>query len=180
MLLRLLQEKPERGIAEAISQYGGAVKTIVSSFLQGFSEADVEEVISDVFVKLWRFSGQYQPERGGSLKSYVYQIARNAAIDTRRKLQKSSELEISELFPDSRVMVEDATDSKMLNDIVRDVVTLLTEPDRSIFVLRYYYAMPIRNIAGQLQMTEKSVSHRLARGKEKLKQKLTERGIQYA
>lgn len=42
--------------------------------------ADAEDVLSDVFVELWRRRDRYDPSRGGS-RTYLMQLARSRAID---------------------------------------------------------------------------------------------------
>src|SRR3954471_19988957 len=43
-----------------------------------------EEVVQEVFTRAWRHAGSYDPGRG-SVRTWLYQIARHAIIDARRR-----------------------------------------------------------------------------------------------
>ena len=45
----------------------------------------MEECISDTFFKLWSNVDKFKEEKNISLKSYIYAIARNTALDKIRK-----------------------------------------------------------------------------------------------
>ena len=53
------------------------------------------------------------------------------------------------------------------------------EPDRSIFILRYFYFEKVKEIASKLNLSEKKVENILYRSKTKLKEKLIKGGIIY-
>ena len=48
------------------------------------SEPDAEDVLQEVFVRVWTRAGQYDPARAGAM-SWLAGIARNAAIDRIRR-----------------------------------------------------------------------------------------------
>ena len=62
---QLMAQSPEKGRRALIDQYSGLVYAIVYSKLQGLgSREDVEDCVSDVFVKLFRSAeGLYQRHR---------------------------------------------------------------------------------------------------------------------
>lgn len=62
-------------------------------------------------------------------------------------------------------------------EIVRQTVSELSEPDREIFIRRYFYCERVRTIALRLGLSPKAVENKLFRGKQKLKALLMERGI---
>ena len=157
-LIALIKKKPEQGIAAAIDLYGGAVRTICSSVLE--NREDIEEAVSQVFYRLWKYAGNYNGK--GSLKSYIYGIARNAALD-------AAKIDIE--TPENVFM------KKQQEQIIHRSVDEMDEPDRSIFILKYFYFFKNREIAEKLNLSLKQVENRLARNKEKLKAKLLERGI---
>lgn len=53
------------------------------------------------------------------------------------------------------------------------------EPDRSIFILRYFYFEKVKEIASKLNLSEKKVENILYPSKTKLKEKLIKGGIIY-
>ena len=81
MLARLLGEVA-RGDRGALSR----LYALTSARLFGLcmrvlrSEPDAEEVLQEVYVRVWTRAGQYDPERAGAM-SWLAGIARNGAID---------------------------------------------------------------------------------------------------
>src|ERR687886_2854594 len=43
-----------------------------------------EEIVQEVFTRAWRHAERYDPDRG-SVRTWLYQIARHAIIDMRRR-----------------------------------------------------------------------------------------------
>ncbi|MBQ4058610.1 MAG: RNA polymerase sigma factor [Lachnospiraceae bacterium] len=178
-LIRLIQQNPDKGIHKAMQLYGTAVNTICRSVLQGCEEGLVDEAVSDTFFKLWKNSQQFSLEKGFSLKSWLYSIARNTAIDIRRKNGYSliSLDEKLEQEPISDVLVEKEVQKKEVRQILHEVIGALGEPDSQVFLLKYFLYMKNKEIATRLQISEKKTENILYRGKLKLKEMLLERGI---
>ena len=53
-LLQLLRTDVEKGLRELMKLYGSAIKSICRNVLRDFPTEDVEEVISDVLVGIWK------------------------------------------------------------------------------------------------------------------------------
>lgn len=175
-IIDLLITSPSQGIAEAVKEYGGAVKTICHTILSGFSEQDAEEAAADSFAALWKNIGQYDPKRNTSLKHYLYGIARNTALNKRRTLSRRKEDPPDEQLPDDQnveLWFEHYSDQQ----IVRQTVNEMKPPDRDIFILRYFYGMPVKQIAQRLHQNTKFIENRLYRCKAFLRKQLSERGI---
>ena len=81
------------------------------------------------------------------------------------------------LSPDLDINLEDEAIRSINAEIVQEAVDRLEEPDRTIFIRRYYYLEKVKAIADYLQISEKAVEHRLSRGRERLKHQLLERGV---
>lgn len=178
-LIKLLQNDPERGIEKALDFYGSAWKVICRNILRDFPEEDVEEAISDTLVAVWRAAGRFDWTRGTSFKSYCYGIARKTALAKRKKaLGEVNAIPLEEdlLFDTSEV--ENEFDRKEEERILHETVSELGEPERSVFILRYFYFFRIKEIAGRLQIPEKKVENCLYRGKRRLKDMLMQKGVE--
>ena len=176
-LIKLLQDDPEQGLAVAIEQYAGLVKAVVRRLLGTAAEQDVEECISDVFVRLYQGLENFDPT-AGSLKGYLCGIARHTALDYRRRAGKAAgifsteENEIGVDFDPADELVR-----RTNQQIVQSAVSGMGSPDKEIFIMRYFFGERVSAIAEKLNMTNKSVENKLYRGKKKLKTELIERGI---
>lgn len=174
----LLNKNPNKGLSLAMDIYGGAVKTICKNILYDCKKEDIEEAISDTFFKLWKNIDKYRFDKNTPLKSYIYAIARNTALDKRRKLKGNSiVLPIEENNLGITVSMEDEYVQKINNKVISKTIYNMEEPDKSIFILRYFYYERIKDIAERLNVSSKKVENSLYRGKEKLKKSLTEGGI---
>lgn len=179
-ILSLLAKSPEEGISLALDIYGGAVKTICKNILSEFEKEDIEEAISDTFFKLWKNKDKFKEEKNTSLKSYIYAIARNTALDKRRNLKgKDLILPIEEDFIGININMEDKVIQKFNNEVIHRTIDNMDEPDKSIFILRYFYFEKIKNIGLKLNLSPKQVENSLYRNKEKFKKTLIEGGIIY-
>lgn len=178
-LLHLLHTNGEAGIRAAVDIYGGAVETICKNFLSGLSQQDLEEAIADTFIKLWQNSHSFRPENGNSLKSYLYAIARNTSIDVLRKKQKVLPIPLEEITIAAPIDIENDFIQKSREDTLHQVLKSMKEPDRTIFILRYFYCESIKNIAVKMNCSTKKVENILFRGKGRLEAALKERGISH-
>lgn len=178
-LIRLIQSNPNEGIRKAMQLYGKAVNTICQSVLQGCEAGLIDEAVSDTFLKLWQKSYLFSKKEGHSLKSWIYSIARNTAIDIRRKngYALSSLDDENESEPISAVLVETEVQKREVRQILHEVIEKLGEPDGRVFFLKYFLFMKNKDIAAKMQISEKKTENILYRGKSKLKEMLIERGI---
>lgn len=186
-LLRMLSEDPAAGLAQALDLYGGAVKTICVSILGNSCQQDVEECMSDCFVKLWQGIGNFDPDQGKSLKGYFYGLVRNTALSRRRQLTRDHNLipieenvlEVENAIFQSgpRGDLSGQLAEQMEREAVQKTVEGLPPPDREIFIYRYFFYEPVKEIARKLNLSAKQVENRLARGKSRLRERLAEGGI---
>ena len=174
-LLLLLQNDPARGLEEAVARYGGAVKTICTAILGPGCPQDLEEAMADSFVALWRGLNRYDPAR--PLAGWVYGIARRTALGRRRALGRAGRWEE---LPDT-LKAEDADPAdwaaaRQQQEQLRRAIGQLPQPDREIFLRRYYLYQTMGEIAAQMGLAPKTVENKLCRGRKRLRQQLWEGG----
>ena len=173
-MIALLKSDPSRGLCEAVRKYRSYAAAIVGRVLGG-SERDVEECVADAFVAVWK---TVQSERGlRNLKGCIAYAARNAAINRYRKLTRERTVDIDEIYlpsgEDITLDFESGTDAVTVQELVYG----LEEPDREIFVRKYYLMESVKEIAAQVGLEEIQIKNRLYRGRQKLKKQLEERDI---
>jgi len=178
-IIRLIQSNPDKGIRMSMQLYGKGVNTICRTILRDCDEGLIDEAVSDTFLKLWQKSHLYVAKDGYSLKSWIYSIARNTAIDIRRKNGYTipSLDDVGESEPVSADTVETQVQQRATRQIIHEVITMLGEPDGQVFFLKYFVFMKNKEIAARLHISEKKTENILYRGKRKLKELLMERGI---
>lgn len=175
-LARLMKDDPARGLEMAFRRFGQSVKTICAAILGPGSAEEVEEAVMDSFLALWREVDRYDSER--SLSGWLYGIARHTAINRRRALGRGPALEeLPDELPEEEFDLTEQAAAKENARLLRQAMEEMESPDRDIFIRRYYLYQRVGEIAAQLELPEKTVENRLHRGKQKLRQKLLERGV---
>ena len=164
-LLVLLRDDPERGISQMISQYGGYVAAIVRSKLRdAASKEDIEETVSDVFIKIWEWR-QTHPEETANLRALLAVIAKRRAVNRFYALTKQPVCENYEMLPEIAQEGSEPDDSVILMQAVRD----LGEPDSEIILRRYYFGQTSKEIGAALRLAPNTVDQKLSRGIRKLR-----------
>ena len=181
-LLEYLREDASKGIELAIQQYGKAVKTICQSVLSGYSSEDIEEAVSDSFVALWEAREKITLLDGEGLKGYLYGIARNTALNRRRRLAK--ECLVQNIEETEEIASTEDIESNVINrseyEVLYQLIASMKSPDKEVFIYRYYYQKLVKEIAELLTLRAKAVENRLARGRSRLKKQLMQSGIEIA
>lgn len=95
-LIEHIIHNPEEGIKQAIKQYGAIVNAVVIKIIGASNGLDVQECVSNVFIKLWQYSQQYDEEKG-ALKGYIVAIARNEALSKLKRIKISTIEELESL-----------------------------------------------------------------------------------
>jgi RNA polymerase sigma-70 factor, ECF subfamily len=135
---------------------GGNLKTLYRRYsheLYGFAyralddRGAADELVQDVFTSVWRHAASYD-QRRGSVRTWVYRIARNAVIDRHRH---------SSVRPRLAALAEDETNEPAALDqsieqiVLRSQVTAalarLTPEHRDVVQLAHYQGMTMREIA---------------------------------
>ena len=180
-LLHMLTTDPERGVGQLIRAYGPAVHKICGSILAGFPPEEVEEAEADVFVNIWKHRDSIRTDGDFSLKSYLYTTARNVSRDRLRKA-KPAPCSVEEAMedgiePQSPESVDDSVVQEWLQSTVLASLEELGEPERSVFLERYYLGRSVKDIAKDLDLPVKKVENILYRGKSKLRAILDKKGV---
>ena len=97
-----------------------------------------------------------------------------------RKYQRHSETDfegVEDMMQDVSTDVEREFSRKHNERIVHEVIKEMEEPDRTIFILRFFYYETVKVIVETVHLKEDNVESRIRRGKKKLKAELLRRGV---
>ncbi|MBQ7372354.1 MAG: sigma-70 family RNA polymerase sigma factor [Blautia sp.] len=165
-LIRQIAAGEERAMKQVIDRYSPHVTTIAANIIRPpLTTADVEEVVSDVFLTLWKNPGT---DNGNNLKAYLSAIARNKAKDKLRSFHLAVPLE-DDMLDISASGPEEQVEKQQLYAAMRNAVQRLPEPDRTIVLRHYYYYQKTDVIAKQMGLNPATVRTKLARSRQKLK-----------
>ena len=155
--------RPRNPFEELLQHYQGLLYTLCSYFRH--RGVETKDLIQEATIALWRNHERLLALTGVQQAALTWKIARNAVIDFLRRTKEMDEL------PEN---YDEKTEDRGLIQELHEQIALLEEPDRTIVRLQlegYSY----EEIGTQLGMTEKNVSVRLVRVKERLRQKM--RGV---
>jgi RNA polymerase sigma-70 factor, ECF subfamily len=79
---RLPQDRSGEELRELYRRYAGELFGFACNALSDRELA--EEVVQDVFARLWRHADDYDPDKA-SVRTWLYAIARNRVVDARRR-----------------------------------------------------------------------------------------------
>lgn len=168
-LLQRLRSRERNAINEAIEIYTPYLSTVLYRMAgTALPKEDIEEIVSDVFVMLWK-NAEYIDLQKGTLRSYIAASARNLGL--KRLNQRRDHTSLDEIeVPDQR----DFTLEHSYNDYMWKAVMSLGEPDNEIFVRRYKFDEKLKDISKAMGLNISTIKTRLSRGKRKLRKILSD------
>lgn len=117
----------------------------------------VEDLVADVFVKIWEKLHQYRAQKGVPFGAWVFRIARHAVIDAYRKDRDFEEIAEEMEDPDRWNRADARTHAKDTLRVVRTALQTLPKRYREILLLSYVAELKTGEVARVLRMTEGAV-----------------------
>ena len=178
-IIKLFFERSEQGIRELDIKYGKICHKLSYNIVN--SRQDAEECVNDAYLGAWN---AIPPVHPNPLLSYIVKIVRNISLKIYWKKQAAKRSgqytmaleEIEGCIADPKT-VEEEIEAKELARIIETFLDTLTLENRVIFMRRYWFADSYKDIAEFVGLSEKNISVRLTRIREKMKQYLLERGV---
>jgi len=176
-IIELYWQRNESAIKESQTKYGGYCSTIANNILH--SPEDTEECVNDTWLRAWN---KMPPEKPNRLSVFFGKITRNLAIDKYRKdrTQKYGGGQIALCLDELEECIGEEhpiEDRIAFQELLCKFLSDLPEKNRNIFLLRYWYMMPISEISSRNHITEGSVRMILQRVRDKLKKHLEKEGV---
>ena len=165
--IEAMRQGEEEALGRLIERYTAYVGTIVWNIVRGkLDESDARALISEVFYALWCNADKAEPDR---LKAYLGSIARSKALNALRRAGREVSLE-EDILQLQVPGPEDEAMRRAAYAALRRSLDALPEPDRTIFIRHYYYYQSAREIGAELGLNVNTVSTRLRRGRQRLRQ----------
>ena len=178
-IIGLFFARSEQGIQELDNQYGTICRSLSYNIVN--NRQDAEECVNDAYLGVWN---TVPPARPSPLLAYLCRIVRNLSLKAywkKNAAKRSSVYTIAmeeiEAYIADRKTVEDEIEARELARIMEAFLDTLTLENRVIFMRRYWFSDSCRDIAGLMGLTEKNISVRLTRIRQKMRQYLMERGV---
>ena len=179
-IVHLYWSRNTSAILETDRKYGKLLYRIAYDLLH--DHGDSEECRNDTYLGAWNAIPPAEPT---VLSAFLAKITRRLAISRYRerhaKKRVDSELTVSleelEYALQSEESVTEVVDAKLLGEAIDGFLRTQSEEKRLLFLGRYYFAEPVKELAALVGVTESSVYKQLAAIKEELREYLTERGM---
>jgi len=127
-----------------------------------------EDITQEVFIKVWKGADSWQPT--GKVKSWLFKIAHNLAIDEIRKTKNHENIdEVDGEFESYQTLPDEIIHKKFLKDTITDALLSLPERQRTAIMLSYYSELSNKEGAEIMNVSVDAYESLLARGKKSLK-----------
>lgn len=182
-LLKLCLTGNERGWAVFVERFAclirWAIKVKISKSCLSIDENEIDDIFQQIFTDIWRNNRLSILKSSGSLSSWLVIVAQNAVINfarSKRRFLKSQAEELSEDTAHTSSNPRTEADSSQLHKTIEELISALPLKERRIISLELFYDLRHREIANIMSIPINTVSTIVARIKQDLRDKLTERG----
>ena len=158
-----------------MATHGRRVLTLSVYLLGDHQEA--EDVTQEVLIRLWRWGHKVAPQRIGA---WLLQVTRNACIDLIRTRKGKNAL-LCEGDPNGVEQLRETSpgperllSASRLGESIRRALDRLSEPHRSVVILREIQGLSYQEISDVLEMPLNNVRVNLHRGRRRLREELGE------
>jgi RNA polymerase sigma-70 factor, ECF subfamily len=142
--------------------------------LTGQDRARAEDVVQETLLRAWRHFSVLD-EAEGSVRAWLFTVARNIVIDEWRTKRSRSEVSYADV-PEPPGGV-DETDERLLSWVVAEAVTRLSDEHRAVLLECYYRGMSVADAARLLGIPEGTVKSRTHYALRALRLALEEMGV---
>lgn len=169
-LIRELKASSHKAFDEIYRLYAGRLYAFCMQYCK--VREDAEEIVEDVFVKLWTSRNFIRQEQ--SLKSLLFTISHNLVINAYRRTVNSPEY--AEYVEVINAMSDDNVSAKLeYEDFVAKLLrelSLLPETQQKVIRLSRAEGLTNKEIATKLNLSEQTVKNQLSLGIKQLRKKL--------
>lgn len=180
-IVELYHARDEKAIRETQTKYQKYLMKIAFNVLQ--DPADSEESVNDTYLAAWN---SMPPHKPAVLSAYLGKLTRRISIDLFRKKnrqkRKGSEYAVSltelEECVSGGETPEEGLELKELADAIGRYLQTVSKDARNLFIGRYYYMDPLKEVASYCGMTEAGAKSLLFRTREGLRAYLVKEGFE--
>ena len=178
-IMELYWQRDEQAIAQTAQKYGTFCFTVANNILT--VREDAEECVNDAYHQVWN---AIPPQRPVRFRPWLGRIVRNAAINlwnknhTQKRYAGMTALlhELEECIPAPQT-AQQALEEKELTQLIERWLRSLSPEDRILFVRRYWYGVPLQELAAQQGILPGRLAGRMHRLRRDLKTVLEKEGI---
>lgn len=178
-IIELYLDRDQSAVIESERKYGKTCLSVSMRILN--NKEDAEECVADTWLAAWN---SIPPQRPANLGAFFSRIVRNISVDrlrsqtTAKRGGGEAAILLEEL--DECLVCQSAEESYMEKETVaaiNEFLKKLSKKERDAFVLRYYHAYSVKEIADITGFHENYVRAVLSSVRKKLRDFLERRGL---
>ncbi len=146
------------------------------------NHADAEDLSQEVFIKVYQKINQFREE--AKIQTWIYQIARNAFIDKKRRkifiINETNHPEIESKVDTAMMQSQEndrgpdrQTESSIMQEHIDMAMQKLSEKEKTAFILKHHEGLAIKEIAAIFKTSDGTVKSHLFRAVQKLQTALS-------
>jgi RNA polymerase sigma-70 factor, ECF subfamily len=135
-----------------------------------------EEVVQEVFTRIWRHADSFDPDKA-SFRTWLYGIARNAIIDTRRRQSVRPQLSARETG-EEQASFDEPLDAALLRWQLQAALERLTPEHRQVIRLAHFQGLTLREISERTGIPLGTIKSRTSYALRGLRLALEEMGVE--
>jgi RNA polymerase sigma-70 factor (ECF subfamily) len=167
-LMRRIAGRDQQAFMLLYQTHGKAVFSLAYRILQNAALA--EEVTQDTFLKVWRQTTHWDPEKG-RLKNWLLAIAHFTAIDRLRREKRQPALHPDPIEDSDETMLVGRGDAMWQEGTaLRQCLSQLPKEQAALIDLAFYQGMSHSEIASATQLPLGTVKTRLRTGLQRLRE----------
>ena len=178
-IVEMYWNRNEQAITVTAEKYGTYCYSVAYGVLH--NEEDSKESVNDTYMSAWN---SMPPHKPAILKTFLGKITRRLSIDRwRRRNAEKRGGEIAEVLDELSECISPIGDpiaemeKEMLDKTINTFVRELKDTEQRVFLCRYWYAKPVKEIAKLFGFSESKVKVMLMRTRNKLKARLETEGL---
>lgn len=157
-----------------MANYSNYISTIIRNSYIELSSEDVEEVLLDVFLTLWK--NQEKLDINKSMSAYISGITKNLIKYKYRQCKENQNIEEYEEKLIDSLNIEIMILQNERQNVIAEELEKIKQEDKEIFVEYYYDDRSIKEISKIFNMSESKIKSKLFRVRKRLNKALKKRG----
>lgn len=169
-LASLLRQRDQEAFRELFERYKRVLYSFAKNMTHDISEA--EDLVQDVFISLWENAERL--ELKGTISSYLYAAVRYKFLNlvAHKKIRSDYVSIFQKFINEVDYSVDEYLNEKELINLVEKEVSKLPDKMREVFELSRNAGLSHREIAGKLNLSEKTVKNHINHALKILRGKL--------
>lgn len=156
-ILKLVKNGDEGAFEQLYHKYATRISIKLIQILK--SEELAQDILQDVFIKIWDIRTQIDPTLPFS--SFLYRIATNMSYNVYQRALKE-QLILHEIFPIGEYNpVDTYIYNKEVSELIEKALATLTVRQREVFTLHKIDGLSYKEISDQLQISASAINHHL-------------------